>query len=179
MFYTLLLLSSLAVASPSLLPAYKAYKVHPFPGGDTIASPYYTVLVHPPPSTNNGADSSEADPSPSFVWYTSVANRQPILPGNNVPQTDRSKSTSFTSFDVSGPTLVTVVLSKNASLTTTATVLPSSAGIVAQIAPDQRSVSLAIASPRQVCLIINGNMDIPLCIFADPPEVSKLQLLCL
>ena len=29
---------------------------------------------------------------------------------------------------------------------------------------------LTIDRPRQVCLILNGNMDKPLCIFADPPE---------
>ena len=175
----LLLASTLVVASAPLPRGVLPYKVHPFPGGDTIASPHYAVLVRAPPTVDANADAdADADADPSFVWYTSVANRQPILPGNNVPQTDRRKSTSFASFDVSGPTQVTVVLLQNASATTTAvtattaTVLPTAAGIVARIAPDQRSVSLTIDAPRQVCIVINGDMDVPLCIFADPPEVG-------
>ena len=137
------------------------FHVHPWPGGNTWESPVFSVLVGPP-----------AAAQPSFVWYTAVDNRQPIVPGNNVPDTDRAKDTSYTMFDLAAPTLVTA-RPKNASLTiTTAAVLPSSAGIQAEIAAGGRSVGFTIDRPRQVCLILNGNMDTPLCIFADPPEVD-------
>ena len=33
-------------------------------------------------------------------------------------------------------------------------------------------MSFTIDRPRQVCLIVNHNMDSPLCVFADPPEVD-------
>ena len=162
------------------------YRVHPSPGGDTLSSPWYVALVGPPETA-----------SPSFVWYTSAANRQAVLPGNNVPATSKSKDTSFTMFDLSRPTLVTVLLRgaggdhafpnttsghttdaaagwrrKGPTAITACAVLPSSAAIACAIAADNRSVSFTVDRPRQLCLIVNHDMDTPLCVFADPPEVD-------
>ena len=82
-------------------------------------SPHYSVSVGP-----------QSDAMPSFVWFTSVADRQTILPGNNVPSTSREKDTSWTSFDLAAPTLVTVQLLNTTALRmNTAAVLPSSSGI--------------------------------------------------
>ena len=134
-----------------------SFRVHPFPGGDTLASPWYSVSVGDRP-----------DQQGSFVWFTSNLNRQPVAKGNNVPALS-NKDTSFAVFDLSGPTLITVSI-LNASGVEHATVLPSSAGIIVSTAPSKRSVSFTIDRPRQICLVINQNMARPLCIFADPFE---------
>ena len=122
----------------------------------------YSVRVGPP-----------SDAQPSFVWFTSVAQRQPILPGNNVPSTAKSKETSWTSFDLTAPTPVAVTLNNSAAaVITTAVVLPSKANIGTKISAGGRTVTFTVDRPRQICLILNHNMDSPLCVFADPPEVA-------
>lgn len=151
----LLLLALAGAAAEPPLP----YRVHPWPGGGTWESPLFSVTVGPPAASK-----------PSFVWYTAVANRQPILPGNNRPSTSRDKDTSWTSFDMSAKTLVTVTLKNRTGSLATVSVLPR--GIAPQISADRHSVSLTIDRPRQLCLVVNGDMDTPLCIFADPPEVD-------
>jgi hypothetical protein len=134
------------------------YNVHPWPGGGTWESPRFSALVGPPASAQA-----------SFVWFTAVNNRQQILPSNNIPSTAKTKDTSWTSFDMRGPTLVTVMLKNKTEVVATATVLPSSYGVAACVSAGNK-ISLTIDRPRQVCLVVNGNMDSPLCIFADPPE---------
>lgn len=150
---------SAATTTNHLRSSGSSFTVHPFPGGGTLASPWYSVHV--------GAASGA---QPSFVWYTANSKRQPIAPHNNVPSMS-SKDTSFTSFDLSRPTPVTVQF-LNATGIEHAAVLPSRAGIVTTVAAGGRTVSFTIDRPRQICLIVNQNMDAPLCIFADPPEVN-------
>jgi hypothetical protein len=157
-------------------PPSNGHRVHPFPGGDTFESPRYSVLVGP-----------VATAQPSFVWYTAVSNRQPIAPKNNIPQTAKSKDTSWVSFDMQAPTLVAVRMNNGTvgvngftpamenRTVLTAAMLPSGSGIIAQISSDRLGVSFVVDRPRQVCLIVNGNMDAPLCIFADPPEEDAPQ----
>ena len=135
------------------------FRVHPFPGGGTLASPWYTVTI--------GEGSSQ---QASFVWYTANSKRQPIVKGNNVPSLS-SKDTSFASFDLSGPTPVTVRLLNDTGIDH-AVVLPTSADIFVSHNPGRQEVTFTIDRPRQVCLIVNQNMDSPLCIFADPPEIN-------
>ena len=67
-------------------------------------------------TSGSGNSYQPSDAMPSFVWFTSVADRQPILPGNNVPSTSRDKDTSWTSFDLAAPTLVTVQLLNTTAL---------------------------------------------------------------
>ena len=127
------------------------FKVHPPPGGSgaaATASPWYTASV--------GVGAAEVA---TFVWFTSAAARQNDT-SPNIPHTSLSKDTSFISFDVSAPTPVTISLLNGTART--ATVLPSSAAIRATIAPSGTSVMLTVDRPRQVCVIINGNMDKPL-----------------
>ena len=132
-------------------------KVHPFPGhhGAVAPSPWYTASV-------GGA--------PSFVWFTSVAARQNDA-SPNVPHTSLAKDTSFTSFDLAAPTTVTITLLNGTA--TSAAVLPTSSRIEAHIASSSRTmITLSIDRPRQVCVIVNGNVDKPMCIFADPVELN-------
>ena len=159
-FLVLLLVSCEGVASYNNEGGAAAFKVHPPPGGSTgaaaAASPWYTASV--------GVGAAEVA---TFVWFTSAAARQNDT-SPNVPHTSLSKDTSFISFDVGAPTPVTISLLNGTARTTA--VLPSSAAISATIAPSGTSVLLTVDRPRQVCVVINGNMDKPLCIFADPVE---------
>jgi hypothetical protein len=72
-------------------------------------------------------------------------------------------------FDMDSPTRVTVQL-KNGTASS-AKVLPSSANITPHIS-SQTEITLTIDRPRQVCLIVNNNMNKPLCLFADPRETN-------
>ena len=137
-----------------------SFVVHQFPGGGTAGSPWYEVGLGPQPSSH-----------PSFVWFTSVKNRQPICPGSNVPHTSTNKDTSFSMFDLHAPTKVTVALRQwNVSK---ARVLPTSAGVSATIAPGGSTLTFTLEKPRQVCLVVDDDYDKPLCIFADPPESGQ------
>ena len=60
-----------------------SFTVHPWPGGNTWESPWYSVLVGPPSAQ-----------IASFVWFTANDNRQRIMPGNNIP-TMNNKDTSW------------------------------------------------------------------------------------
>eukprot|EP00930_Biecheleria_cincta_P056901 TRINITY_DN42917_c0_g1_i1.p1 TRINITY_DN42917_c0_g1~~TRINITY_DN42917_c0_g1_i1.p1 ORF type:complete len:650 (-),score=88.11 TRINITY_DN42917_c0_g1_i1:20-1744(-) len=133
--------------------------VHPWPGGGTWQSPNYLVDV---------------DGQASFVWYTSAANRQPLAPGGGYePITSPNKDTSYTMFDMSlplAPAHISVSLLNGKAQS--AAVFPSSAGIVPEIAPDGTMVTFVITEPRQVCLVIDGIADKPLCVFADPAQID-------
>lgn len=131
-------------------------RVHPWPGGGTYESPNYAVHV---------------DGQASFVWYTSVANRQAVAAGNNVPRTSANKDTSYTMFDMSSP-LVPVKINVDilAQTAHSVEVRPLSAGIVAELTPSGKGINFTIQRPCQVCIVINGDVDKPLCIFADPAQ---------
>ena len=134
------------------------FKVHPFPGAGAVASPWYSARIGG--STANAA---------AFVWFTSVAARQNDT-SQNVPRTSISKDTSFVSFDLRAPTAVTITLLNGTA--SSAVVLPSSAAVAATISSSRKAITLTMDRPRQVCLVVNGNMDKPVCIFADPAEVN-------
>jgi len=136
--------------------ASAAATVHPWPGGGTLASPNYLVDV---------------DGAGSFVWYTSVANRQAVAEGNTAPSTSINKDTSFTIFDMASdgsPSLVTVSLLQWTA--ESVEIRPVGRGIVAQLTPNARGFTFTITEPQQVCAIVNGNADKPLCFFADPAQ---------
>lgn len=86
----------------------RPYLVHPWPGGGAVESPHYSVVV------GGGAGGGD----PAFVWFTSAAGRQPVLPGSNKLHTSVNKDTSWVSFDMSAPTLVTMTLNHRHALST-------------------------------------------------------------
>lgn len=95
---------------------------------------------------------------------------QPVVPGDNVPaMTDRN--TSFVGFATDGPVAVVVTVSSGARPPTQAALYPlRAAEVLPSPAISGRDITLTLDGPRQVCLVVNGVTDAPLCIFADPPE---------
>lgn len=74
-------------------------------------------------------------------------------------------------FDMSSPLapaqISVSLLTKTAQ---SAAVFPSSAGIKAEVSSDGKTVTFVITEPRQVCAVFDGDMDKPLCVFADPAQ---------
>lgn len=129
-----------------------AVVVYPAPGG-TPASPDYSASI---------------SGSPAFVYFTSREGMQPVAPGNNVPQMSH-RNTSFFGFSTDGPaTVVVTVLS--AALSSAQLYPLRAAEVLSPIQISGQTITLALDGPRQVCVVVNGITDAPLCIFADPPE---------
>jgi hypothetical protein len=142
--------------------AARALDVYPSPGGDTLASPFFSAAVGP-------------QALPAFVYFTARGLMQPVAPGNNVPQpSDRNTSFFGFAFDPATDGRVTVVV----TLTDAGAAPPSTAQIfplrAAALLPAPtiagRAITLTLDQPRQVCLVVDGRTDAPLCVFADPPE---------
>lgn len=144
---TLPLLQSIGLAS-------SAATVHPWPGGGTYQSPNYFVDV-------DGAN--------SFVWYTAAANRQAVAEGNLAPSTPLTKDTSYTMFDMSADGSPAQITVQNLLATVDSVeIRPVGRGIVAELSGN--SFTFTLTEPQQVCAVINGDADKPLCIFADPAQ---------
>ena len=137
----------------------QALLVYPSPGAGSLASPYYTVTV--------GPASQHA-----FVYFTSRAGMQPVAPYNNVPLPS-DRNTSFVSFgmDAAADAPVHMVVTCTSVTPTVAQIYPlRAAALLPTPSISGTTVTLSIDQPRQICLVINGITDAPLCVFADPLE---------
>jgi len=126
--------------------------VYPAPGG-TPASPDYSAAVFG---------------QPAFVYFTSRRDMQPVRPGDNVPRMT-ARNTSFFGFSTDGPASVVITV-LGATLRGAELYPLRAAAALAPLAVAGQRITLALDGPRQVCVVVNGVTDAPLCIFADPPE---------
>ena len=144
-----------------LLAQGHALVVYPSPGIGSIASPFFSVAIGP-------------SSLPGFVFFTSRGGMQPVAPNNNVPNPS-DRNTSFVSFGMDAATdgLVHVTVTCLTTVPTSAQIYPLRAAALLPLPSISGSnVSISIDQPRQICLIINGVTDAPLCIFADPIETT-------
>jgi len=128
------------------------------------------VFVYPAPGSTPASPDYYATVSgqPAFVFFTSRRDMQPVRPGDNVPQMT-ARNTSFFGFSTDGP--ATVVITVLSAALSSAQLYPlRAAAALAPLAVAGQRITLALDGPRQVCLVVNGITDAPLCIFADPPE---------
>ena len=147
-----------ALALASLVPLSAGVSVYPAPSG-TDPSPDFTATV-------NGVA--------AFVYFTSREGMQPVAPGNNVPPPS-ARNTSFLGFAFDGPNeggaMVVVTVGARAAAPRAAALYPlRAAESLPSPAIAGRSVTLLVDAPRQLCLVLDGVTDAPLCLFADPPE---------
>ena len=127
--------------------------------------------VYPSPSgTPPSADySATVGGFPAFVYFTSRQLMQPVAPGDNVP-TLNGRNTSFLGFATSGPVTVEVTVTSSA-LVSAAQLYPlRAASLLPPLSVVGKVITVQLDGPRQVCIVVNGVTDAPLCIFADPPE---------
>lgn len=101
---------------------------------------------------------------------------QNVTAGNNVPNLS-NRDTSFVSFnmDPNSDGLVAVSIRCLSWTPTTAQLYPFRAAAILPLPVVSGStVTVKVDKPRQICVIINGITDSPLCIFADPDESLPL-----
>ncbi|MDB4614231.1 hypothetical protein OAH18_00935 [bacterium] len=130
-------------------PASAAHSVETYPRPDGVAaSDQYSVKVE-----QSGTQHE------SFVYLCNAQQK-----------TNRSKTTSWTTFSFSGP--VTVVVTRlKATTIKTCKILPSSYGIKPRIRGN--SVTFELDRPRKISVEFDDEIVHPMLVFADPLETAK------
>ncbi len=129
-----------------------AGSVEPFPTQEPLSS-RFTVM---------------AGAVPVPVYLARIGALSPELRRyERLPIETSTDLTSFASFDVAGPTRITVTCPETIS---SVKLLPSSSGITPQISGNK--ITLTVSVPGQLTLEVNGNWISALHLFANPPEVN-------
>jgi hypothetical protein len=126
----------------------------------------YPAPLGTPPSPDYSATVSGL---PAFVYFTSRQQMQPVAPGNNVP-TMNDRNTSCLGFATSGPVTVAITATSSAPVTTAQLFPLRAASLLPPLTISGGVITLSLDGPRQVCIVVNGVTDAPVCVFADPPE---------
>ena len=131
---------------------------------------FVTVYPGPEGSPASADYSAIVSGQVAFVYFTSRAGMQPVASGDNVPVMN-GRNTSFFGFATNESVSVVVTVGNASSDPTSAQLYPlRAAAILPSPVISGRTITLTLDGPRQVCVVINGLTDAPLCIFADPLE---------
>ena len=149
-----------------LLCLLMAFLLLPFPppGHAEEAAPQLTVYEGPKTMTSS-ADCSVSVCGVELFVYDVMVNHEHIWNANTVPAT-----TPMTYFDFSGTVTVEVRMPGLPHPVESAQVLPSSAGVVAEVRDG--AVCFTLSSPGQYTVVFNGDVNKALHLFANPPETD-------